>query len=71
MNQPESPFVPINNPSPYPEAVSPLSQQISPLNVALYLPQAPKVDSNVDILSKPEQVTINDILLRYKALFFS
>jgi hypothetical protein len=49
-SQLESPFLPIQQPSPLPEAVSPLSQQKSPLNVALYLPAA-------ENLTRPEQAS--------------
>jgi len=69
INHPESPFVAINNQSPCPETVSPLSQQRSPLNVALYLPQAAKVDAHVDIVSKPEQVSVHKIFPRSIAQF--
>jgi hypothetical protein len=55
--QPESPFVPITHRSPFPDDVSPLSQQKSPLNVALYLPLASNAENiSTDYLSKPEQV---------------
>jgi hypothetical protein len=55
--QPESPFVPITHRSPFPDDVSPLSQQKSPLNVALYLPLASNAENiSADFLSKPEQV---------------
>jgi hypothetical protein len=55
--QPESPFVPITHRSPFPDDVSPLSQQKSPLNVALYLPLAYNAENiSADFLSKPEQV---------------
>ena len=59
-DQLESPFIPITHRSPHPENVSPLSQQKSPLNVALYLPAAPNSAENfsADILaaSRPEKV---------------
>jgi hypothetical protein len=55
----ESPFIPITHRSPFPENVSPLSQQKSPLNVALYLPAASnpaeKVSSDVLTTARPEQ----------------
>ena len=57
LNQPESPFVPITHRSPFPDDVSPLSQQKSPLNVALYLPLASNAENiSADFLSNPEQV---------------
>ena len=59
-DQLESPFIPITHRSPHPENVSPLSQQKSPLNVALYLPAAPnsaeKFSADILAASRPEKV---------------